>query len=94
MTSDTLLRKCLHEKTKNQNESFNGMVWGRVLKTRYTTLEKLEFGVYDAIADFNCGPKATLNALCQLELNLGIYTGIQFSFRTYLFLLLLLQKQR
>ena len=36
----------------------------RVPKTRYTALEKLELGVYDAIANFNCGRKTTLDIVC------------------------------
>ena len=74
MTGDTLLRNCLQEKTQNQNESLNGMVWERIPKTSYTALEKLEFGVLDAIANFNCGRTATLDILCQLKLNPGVYT--------------------
>lgn len=46
----------------------------RVPKTRYTALEKLELGVYDAIANFNYGRKATLDIVCQLKLNPGLYT--------------------
>lgn len=74
LTSDTLLKKCLHGKTQNQNESFNGMVWERVPKTRYVALEKLEFGFYDAVANFNYGRKATLDILCELKLEPGNYT--------------------
>ena len=74
LTSDTLLKKCLHGKTQNQNESVSGMVWERVPKTRYVALEKLEFGFYDAVANFNYGRKATLDILCELKLEPGNYT--------------------
>ena len=74
LTSDTLLKKCLHGKTQNQNESFNGMVWERVPKTRYVTFEQLEFGFYDAVANFNYGRKATLDILCELKVEPGNYT--------------------
>ena len=32
LTEDALLEKCLHDKTQNQNESFNGMIWQRIPK--------------------------------------------------------------
>ena len=53
MSSNALLRKCLHGKTQNRNESFNGMVWERVPKTRFSSLVHLEFGVYEAVANLN-----------------------------------------
>ena len=31
LSGDNLLRKCLHGKTQNQNESFNGVIWRIVL---------------------------------------------------------------
>ena len=52
----------------------NGMIWERVPKTRYIALEKLEFGVYDAIVNFTCARKATLDILSQLKLNARLYT--------------------
>ena len=55
------LVKCLHGKTQNVNESFNGMIWERIPKIRYVTLEKLEFGVFDAITTFNIDRKASLD---------------------------------
>jgi len=36
LSKDELLSKCLHGKTQNNNESFNGTVWNRLTKT--TTL--------------------------------------------------------
>ena len=50
------------------------MVWERVPKTWYVALEKLEFGFYDAVANFNYGRKATLDILCELKLEPGNYT--------------------
>ena len=32
LSEDDLLEKCLHGKTQNQNESFNGMIWQRIPK--------------------------------------------------------------
>ena len=30
-----LLKKCLHDKTRNQNEAFNALIWERLPKTKY-----------------------------------------------------------
>ena len=30
LTKPELLKKCLHGKTQNANESFNGMIWNRI----------------------------------------------------------------
>ena len=47
------LEKCLHGKIQNQNESFNTMLWERVPKYRYCGFKKLQFRVYDDVANFN-----------------------------------------
>jgi hypothetical protein len=48
-----MLEKCLHGKTQNANESFNGMIWNRVPKSTHVGLNILSVGVYDTIAHFN-----------------------------------------
>ena len=60
LSSDALLLKCLHGKTQNQNEAFNKTIWDRVPKTMFCTMEQLQFGLYDAVANFNVGRKATV----------------------------------
>ena len=60
VSDESLLEKCLHGKTQNQNESFNSMIWDRIPKTRYVSLTLLELGVYDAVANFNIGKKASV----------------------------------
>ena len=60
LSRDDLLLKCLHGKTQNANESFNGTIWNRVPKHTYVGLRLLEMGVYDAIANFNIGRKASV----------------------------------
>ena len=55
--------KCLHGKTQNANESFNGMIWNRIPKANHVALNTLTFGVYEAIAHFNMGAKASLDIL-------------------------------
>ena len=60
------LTKCIHGWTQNCNESFNSTVWERVLKSVYCGLEVLEFVIYDAMANYNYGTKATFNFFTHL----------------------------
>ena len=36
------------------------MIWERLPKTKYVAFNQLEFGVHDAIANFNIGRKASI----------------------------------
>ena len=56
-----MIQKCLHGKTQNANECFNGMIWERLPKKQYVGLGKLKLGVSDAIANFNYGKKASID---------------------------------
>ena len=56
-----MLEKCLHGKTENTNESFNGMIENHVPKVTHVGLDMLSVGVYDAIAHFINGEKAVLD---------------------------------
>ena len=60
--SDSLLEKCLHGKTQNQNEALNGMVWQRIWKEVYFGQEILEMGFYNAVAHFNIGTSPVFEA--------------------------------
>ena len=71
LSDEALLRKCLDGKTQNQNESFNGMIWRRVPKTVFVGSDVFKVGVYDAVAHFNIGDKATTKVLEAMGLNPG-----------------------
>lgn len=45
--------KCSHVITQKARESFNGMIQKRIQKFHDVGLQKLDFGVYDALAIFN-----------------------------------------
>ena len=60
LSSEELLAGCLHGKTQNQNESFNRTVWDRLPKSKFCTLPQLQFGIYDAVSNFNIGRKASV----------------------------------
>ena len=68
-----MLEKCLHGKTRNANESFNGMIWNRVTKATHVGLDILSVGVYDAIARFNTGEKAALDIMELLKIDPGYH---------------------
>jgi len=72
----TMLAKCLHGKTQNPNESFNGMIWNRVPKANHVGLDILSLGVYDAIAHFNIGAKAAIDTMVDLNIAPGFYTRL------------------
>ena len=74
LSDETLLEKCLHGKTQNQNESFNSMIWDRIPKTRYVSFTQLELGVYDAVANFNIGKKASALIYEKMNLIPGTFT--------------------
>ena len=42
VSKDTKLEKCLHGKTWNANESFNGRIWERIPKNTFVTLPNFE----------------------------------------------------
>ena len=74
LSTDKLLGKCLHGLTQNQNESFNATIWERLPKTRFVSRTQLEFGVYDAVANFNIGRKASVLIFEKLNMTPGKYT--------------------
>ena len=74
LSKDSELEKCLHGKTQNANESFNGTIWDRIPKTNYVSLENLSFGVYDAVANFNIGMKSSVLIYEKLNMVPGVYT--------------------
>lgn len=61
-----MLKSCLHGKTQNVNESFNNVVWTRVLKKVFVGRKTLEVGVFDALVTFNDGNIGRLEVLKEL----------------------------
>ena len=71
---ESLLEKCLHGKTQNQNESFNPMIWDRIPQMRYVSFTQLELGVYDAVANFKIGKNASVLIYEKMNLIPGKFT--------------------
>ena len=49
------------------------MIWNRIPKATHVGINNLSLGVYDAIAYFNYGMKATLHVFKMLNIEPGIY---------------------
>lgn len=74
LTKPELLKRCLHGKTQNPNESFNSCIWQRIKKTGFVGLQTLRLGVQDALITFNEGAIAKANVLDRLGIKPGRYT--------------------
>ena len=55
LANPELLKKCLHGRAQNPNESFNNVVCSKVPKLTFVRLTALKRGVYDAILSFKYG---------------------------------------
>ena len=79
LSDDNLLQKCLDGKTQNQNEAFNGMICQRIPKPVFVGANIFKLGVYDAVAHFNIGGRATVEILEGLGMNPGAFclAGLQ-----------------
>ena len=74
LSDDKLLRKCLHGKTQNQNESYNSTIWHRIPKSIFVSATTFQLGVYDAAAHFNVGNIASLQVYDEIGIERGCYT--------------------
>ena len=68
-----LLKKCLHGKTQNVNESFNGTIWNWIPKATHIGLSTLCSRVYEAVSHFNYGQKAALDTIRLVDIDPGTY---------------------
>ncbi|GFX73789.1 uncharacterized protein TNCV_4291051 [Trichonephila clavipes] len=66
-----LLKKCLHGKTQNPNESFHNVIWSGVPKATFVQIETLSLGVYDAVCSFNDGNVSKLKMLQKMGVEPG-----------------------
>jgi hypothetical protein len=53
----------LNGKTQNQNKSLNGMIWIRLPKSIFVGGNVLQLGMYDTVAHFNMGSRASVDIL-------------------------------
>ncbi|KAJ8871915.1 hypothetical protein PR048_028255 [Dryococelus australis] len=71
LTHPDLLRKCLHGKTQNLNESFNNLIWRRLPKNVCVGLKTLQWGVNDAVIPFNEGNFGIFKVLQEFYISPG-----------------------
>ncbi|GFT50234.1 uncharacterized protein TNCV_3622861 [Trichonephila clavipes] len=74
LTEKDLLKKYLHGRTQNPNESFNKCIWERIPKTVFVGIETLKFGVMDAVICFNDGYVSRKNVFEALGIKPGYNT--------------------
>ncbi|GFV88509.1 uncharacterized protein TNCV_1243221 [Trichonephila clavipes] len=74
LTEKDLLKKCLHGRTQNPNESFNKCNWERIPKTVFVGIETLKFGVMDAVICFNDGYVSRIKVFEALGIKPGYNT--------------------
>ena len=58
LKNETLLSKCLHGQTQNNNESLNALIWKRCPKDFFIGKKVLEISMNSAIIAFNDGSTA------------------------------------
>ncbi|GFU73611.1 uncharacterized protein TNCV_3429061 [Trichonephila clavipes] len=69
-----LLKKCLHGKTQNSNESFHNVIWSHVSKATFVQIETLSLGVYDVVCSFNDGNVSKLKIIQKMGVERGEYS--------------------
>lgn len=74
LTDKKMLQKCLHGKTQNTNESFNGMIWKRCPKETYVGHTTVNLCVMDAVCHYNRGPEVQLDILKKMGIDPGFNT--------------------
>ena len=71
MSDEELLKKCLHGKTQNNNESLNRVIWKKCPKDVFVGRATLEIGVASDVLNFNDGSSGVLNVLNSLKIEPG-----------------------
>ena len=71
LSHPNLLKRCLHGKTQNPNESINSVIWNRMPKSTFVGCQTLQLGVTDAVICFNDGSVTKCNVLERLGIKPG-----------------------
>ena len=69
--NDDLLKKCLHGKTQNPNESLHNMIWKRCPKRVHVNLLTLEIAVASSVLSFNDGQQGLIEVFKKLFIAVG-----------------------
>ncbi|GFV78900.1 uncharacterized protein TNCV_4080001 [Trichonephila clavipes] len=79
LCDEHLLNKCLHGKTQNANESFNGILWKFIPKDIFVELQTLRLGAHMTLTQFNNGFRGLLDVLNQAQVQVGANTEKSFA---------------
>ena len=79
LSSDTLLRKCLHGGNQNENESFHHLVWERCPKSTFVGRDRLEIAVSYATIVFNEGEVGRCAVFKKVRITSGRISVFKFS---------------
>lgn len=71
LSQPSLLKKCVHGKTQNVNESLNNCIWERIPKNVFVGVQTLRIGVFDAVLSFNDGAMARTKVLNKMGIVVG-----------------------
>ena len=80
LSSEDLLRKCLHGNTQNNNEGLIAFIWKRLPKDIFVGRHVLQMAVCSAVLHFNSGAERMvwmmrmMDILKRLDLNVGNFT--------------------
>lgn len=69
----SLLSRCLHGGTQNQNEAINALIWQRATKETHSGLVVVELAAFLAVSHFNNGAKTLMFVLEELDIDPGCH---------------------
>ena len=73
LSSDDILKKCLHGRTQNVNEAFNQLVWKRAPKDVFIGKYVFQIAVASAVVSFNDGASGILKTMEKIGLKVGFF---------------------
>ena len=73
LSETRLLEKCLSGKSQNPNESLNNVIWARISKRTFVSIETLKFGTFEAVSTYNEGYVTKIKIMEHLGLPAGSY---------------------
>lgn len=69
----SLLSRCLHGGTQNQNEAINALIWQRATKETHASTPTVELATFLAVSHFNDGSQTLLTTLEALGIDPGYH---------------------
>jgi len=73
LSDKSLLSRCLHGGTQNQNEAINALIWQRATKETHASTPTVELATFLAVGHFNDGSQTLLTTLEALGIDPGYH---------------------